>query len=186
MEVARAFQKSWPRVELLGYPVNRGKGFAVKTGVLASRHPAVLVSDADHSTPIGELERLYKRYEEGYDVVIGSRGVLSPRIEVRQPLNRKIAGRIFNALVGSLGLRGIADTQCGFKLFRREAARAIFSMLVIEGFAFDVEVLLRARAMGFRIAEVGVKWYHSSNSRVRMVRDSVHMFLDVMRLRIGS
>lgn len=170
-------------LRLLSYAKNRGKGYAVKTGVLAATAPVVLVSDADLSTPIEELDRLWARYEEGCDVVIASRHISESGLEVEQTLHRKLVGRTFNLVIGILAIRGFRDTQCGFKLLRTEPAREIFKALRTERFAFDVEVLLRARRLGLNIAEVPVRWKNAPDSRVHVLRDSARMLLEVLRMR---
>ena len=170
-------------LRLLSYGENRGKGYAVRTGVLAASASAVLFSDADLSTPIEELDRLWARYESGCDVVIASRNIPESGLEVEQPLHRKLVGRAFNFVIGILAIRGFRDTQCGFKLLRTEPAQRIFRALRTERFAFDVEVLLRARRLGLKIAEVPVRWKNSSDSRVHVVRDSARMLVEVLRMR---
>lgn len=172
-----------PRLSLIVLPENRGKGAAVRTGVLAARGERILFMDADLSTPIEELEKLEPFLDEGYDVVIGSRGLAESDIRERQPFPREFMGRTFNLIVRSLLLGGFRDTQCGFKLFARDAARALFEAQTLDGFAFDVEVLLMARDRGYRIREVPVVWYHSPNSKVSPVTDASRMFVDLLRLR---
>jgi dolichyl-phosphate beta-glucosyltransferase len=179
----RASALKLPLVRVLGYSRNRGKGFAVRTGVLAATREAVLFSDADHSTPVSEIERLWPWLDEGYDVAIGSRHAAGSQLIVRQPLRRRIMGRAFNLIVSFAGVRGINDTQCGFKLFRKDAARRIFSRLRTCGFAFDVEVLLHARRWGLRVREVGVQWTNSPDSRVHPVRDSARMLVEILKMR---
>lgn len=179
--VAEAMARRLPLLRVIGEPVNRGKGYAVRTGMLAARGGAVLFSDADQSTPIRCLERLWPWYDRGFDVVIGSRR--SEDSATVQPLHRRLMGRTFGLLVAVLAVRGFRDTQCGFKLFRRDAARAIFGPLRTHGFAFDVEALMEARARGFRMREVGVEWVSSADTRVRAVRDAARMTLELLRLR---
>lgn len=181
--VVRAAADSDPRIRALGYASNRGKGWAVRTGVLAALGDEILFTDADLSTPIDEYRLLRTRLTEGWDIAIGSRHLAASRIEIRQPLHRRYLGRVFNGIIALLGVRGFADTQCGFKLFRRDAARRIFSRLKTVGFAFDVEVLLRAREAGLRVAEVPVRWANSSSSRVRPVYDSCRMLMEILRMR---
>jgi dolichyl-phosphate beta-glucosyltransferase len=142
-----------------------------------------LFSDADLSTPIEELERMWAWYEQGHDLVIASRSMADSRILVRQSWYRRGIGRAFNQLVGVLAVRGFKDTQCGFKLFAASAAKKIFAGLRTRGFAFDVEVLMRARRYGFRIAEVPVRWVNDAASKVHPVRDSVRMLVEILRLR---
>lgn len=182
-DVARRAAALDPRIRALGYAGNRGKGYAVRTGVDAARGAQILFCDADLSTPIEEVESLRRRLAEGWDVAIGSRHLAASRILVRQPLHRRHLGRVFNGVVSLLAVRGFADTQCGFKLFRREAARRIFPRVKTDGFAFDVEILIRAREAGLRVAEVPVRWQNDSASRVRPVRDSLRMLAEILRMR---
>ena len=170
-------------VRVLGLTQNRGKGFATRAGVLESTRDAVLFMDADLSVPISDIDRLWPWFDAGYDVVIGSRRAPGADLVVRQPLHRRILGRVFHPIVSLLGVRGIRDTQCGFKLFRREAARKLFQKLRTDGFAFDVEILMEARRCGLPIREVGVRWTNSPDSRVRPLRDSARMLAEVLRMR---
>ena len=174
---------SLPLLRVLSYPTNRGKGFAVKTGVLAATRGTILVTDADLSTPMDNIDRLWSWYDRGYPVVIGSRGLAQSELVVRQRLLRESMGKTFNFIISMLGVRGLRDTQCGFKVFSAEAARILFGDLLTPGFAFDVEVLIRARLAGMKIAEVPVQWLNSPASKVRIVRDSLRMLLDVLRLQ---
>ncbi len=166
-------------LRVLRHPGNRGKGAAVRTGVLAAEGALVLISDADFSTPIGEWERLAAA---GAPVAIGSRGVDESLVKERQPLARVLVGKLFNRLVRLLLVPGIRDTQCGFKLFTREAARAVFTRATVDRFAWDVEALLLARKRGFPIAEVPVLWFNSPDSRVTLLRGA-EAYLDLFRIR---
>ncbi|MDX2177751.1 MAG: glycosyltransferase family 2 protein [Candidatus Sumerlaeia bacterium] len=174
---------SSPGSRVLRNPANMGKGASVKNGMLAARGRLRLFSDADLSTPIEEFEKLAKALEGGAQVAIGSRAMAESRLEKRQPIHRETMGRVFNLIVRAVALGGIKDTQCGFKLFTAEAARAVFPRQRLNGFSFDVETLVLARKLGFRIAEVPVRWIDSPNSRVSPVRDSLRMFADVVRIR---
>jgi dolichyl-phosphate beta-glucosyltransferase len=165
--VAEAAGAMNPRVRLLAYDGNRGKGFAVKYGALRAAGEWVLFSDADLSTPIEELEKFLPRLEAGADVVIGSRALAQSRLEVRQPWWRERAGRCMNFLIRRLSGLSFPDTQCGFKLFSRRAAQDIFPSLLAEGWMFDVEALIIARKLGYRIEDVPVTWINSADSRVR-------------------
>ncbi|MBM4342062.1 MAG: glycosyltransferase family 2 protein [Deltaproteobacteria bacterium] len=169
------------RVEALGR--NRGKGAAVRRGVQQATRQWVLFSDADLSTPIEEIDKLLAAVAAGADIAIASRDTAGSTIDRRQPAYREAMGRTFNALVRALAVPGIADTQCGFKLFAAEAARRCFSRMTIERFAFDVEVLYIARRLGYRIAEVGVRWVNDDRSTVSPVRDAARMLTDVARIR---
>jgi dolichyl-phosphate beta-glucosyltransferase len=174
---------SSPPVEVLRLERNRGKGAALRTGVLASRGDWVLLCDADLSTPIEDLELLESHIGEA-DLVLGSRAVADSDVTRRQPLYRELMGKTFNGILRLLGLVEHRDTQCGFKLIRGDLARQLFEDLSIERFAFDVELLCTARDRGYRVVEQGVRWEDSPNSRVHPVRDSLNMFLDVLRLRV--
>jgi dolichyl-phosphate beta-glucosyltransferase len=164
---------------------NRGKGYAVRRGMLAARGARRLMTDADLSTPIEELDRLCARMDEGHDVVIGSRALPGSRIEVRQPWYRENMGRFFNLFVRALAVPGVTDTQCGFKLFSGAAARDVFSAARLDGFSFDVEVLFLARRKGYRIAEVPVIWRNDAATRVSLLRGFL-AFPDLLRIRAND
>src|SRR5205807_9454038 len=140
-------------VSVLRLQSNQGKGAAVRAGMLAARGAYRLFVDADGATPIEELKRLEPMLIAGADVVIGSRVLVDPGVSLATRPHRVAAGRVFNWLVARLGLHGIADSQCGFKAFTAAAAEALFGALQTDGFGFDVEVLLRAQAAGFRVTE---------------------------------
>jgi dolichyl-phosphate beta-glucosyltransferase len=169
------------RVRLLRMPENRGKGAAVRAGVLASRGAEVLLSDADLATPIEELAKLRARLSDGCDMVVGSRVLDGSDIRVRQHPARALMGRIFNIIVRTLLIGGIRDTQCGFKLFRGPAARELFAAASVDGFAFDVEILLLARSR-YHVAEVPVVWRHVEQSKVSPGRDAARMLVDIVKL----
>jgi len=172
-----------PEARVLRLPENRGKGRAVKEGVLAARGRIVLFSDADLSTPIAMLDRLLERLEAGADVVIGSRALAESDVRVHQARPREALGRLFNAVVRRFVVPGIRDTQCGFKAFRRETARELFVELRTEGFCFDVEILSAAHRRGLRIEEVPVIWENSKPSAVRVVRGFPRILRDLARIR---
>ena len=161
---------------------NRGKGYSVRRGMLQARGDRRLMTDADLSTPIEELDRLMKKMDEGYDVVIASRALPESNVEVRQPWYRENSGRLFNFCVRLLALPGLQDTQCGFKLFRAEAAAQAFAPSRLDGFSFDVEALFIARRRGFRIAEVPVTWRNDEATRVGTFKGAV-AFADLGRIR---
>jgi dolichyl-phosphate beta-glucosyltransferase len=170
-------------VRVLRHEPNRGKGFAVRRGMLAATGERRLMTDADLSTPIEELAKLEAEIDRGFDVAIGSRAVAGARIEVHQPAYRETMGRAFNVLVQALLLPGLHDTQCGFKLFTAGAAAAAFSASRLDGFSFDVEALYVARLRGLRIAEVPVVWRNDDATRVSLGGGGA-AFLDLFRIRL--
>jgi dolichyl-phosphate beta-glucosyltransferase len=173
-------------VRVIAFPHNRGKGAAVRAGVAASLGERVLLSDADLSSPIEELEQLEPALEEGAFVVMGSRGLRDSRITIRQPFYREMMGKTFNRVLWALGLTAFRDTQCGFKLFHGDAARDIFSWCRVDGFAFDVESLYIARLLGYRVREIPVVWRHVPESRVHPVLDSGRMLWDSLAIRLST
>ena len=182
--LVRKYARAHAGVRLIENGRNRGKGYAVRRGVLEATGERILFTDADLSAPIEEVEKLLPWFEQGYDVVIGSRALAESRILVHQSAARETMGRIFNLLVQCLALRGIRDTQCGFKCFRRAPARDVFKRQTLTGFSFDVEVLHLASRLGYRIREVPVTWSNSADTRVNALWDSARMFLDLLRIRL--
>jgi dolichyl-phosphate beta-glucosyltransferase len=183
MDVAAARNRN-VRVQALA--VNRGKGRALAEGVKLSRGDEVLVTDADLSTPIEELEKLEAALAAGAGVAIGSRAVKGSRVELAQPVYRVLMGKVFNLIVQVVLLPGIWDTQCGFKLFRGDIARDVFAGLTTDGFGYDPEVLYRAKKRGVRIAEVPVVWRNSAPTKVSPIRSSLDMFRHVVRIRFRA
>jgi dolichyl-phosphate beta-glucosyltransferase len=170
-------------VRVLRHEHNRGKGAAVRTGVLASQGNEVLLTDADASTPIEEIAKLERRLSEA-PMVIGSRAVAGADIRQHQPFYRELMGKTFNLIVHLLGVRGVQDTQCGFKLMAGDVARELCAEQRIDGFAFDVELVWLARRHGYRVAEVGVIWVNSPDSRVDPLRSSLSMLRDLFRMHL--
>jgi dolichyl-phosphate beta-glucosyltransferase len=168
-QLAEQAAAGWMQLQVIRLPQNLGKGAAVRAGMLAARGGLRLFTDADLSTPISELAKLRDLIEGTTAVAIGSRAVPDSEVEVHQPFGREVMGRTYNRMLQLLVLPGLHDTQCGFKLFTAEAA---------------VEVLLRARRLGWRVAEVGVVWRHAENSRVSPIRDSLGTLVDLVRLRL--
>jgi dolichyl-phosphate beta-glucosyltransferase len=182
-EVVLTYSNCYPEVRLIRYESNKGKGYAVKTGILNAEGDYILFSDADLSTPIGEVNKLLNAIIEGNDVAIGSRASQDSKILKYQPLYRVLMGKTFNKIVRILGVPGIRDTQCGFKCFSQNVARDIFSRSRIDGFSFDVEILYIARQLELKIAEVGVLWENSPSSRVHPVKHSLQMLKDLFLIR---
>lgn len=183
-QLAETFAADRPWLRVIGERSNRGKGAAVRSGVLQTKGEFVLMCDADLATPIEELDSFWAHIEAGADIVIASRPLKGSHLVRRQPLHREMAGRMFNVAVQLLAVRGIHDTQCGFKLFRGETAQRLFSMSVRDGWDFDIEILYLARRLGYKIAEVPVHWYHRDGSKVRMLRDGMHMLAGIIAIRM--
>ena len=183
--VARAAPGAGPPVRVVSLRPNQGKGAAVRAGVMAARGAYILMTDADLSAPIEEVGLLLEPVRSGQcEVAIGSRGLPTSRLGRRQPWTRERMGRIFNVLVRAMTGLAIYDTQCGFKLFEREAARHVFALQQGRGFAFDAEVLYIATANGYRIREEPVTWNNAPGSKVNPIVDSVRMAIDLLRIRV--
>ena len=168
-------------LRVISHPANRGKGAAVRTGFAAAGGDAVLLTDADLSAPIEDLERLAAGFGPA-EVAVGSRAVDRRLIETPQPRHRDLMGRVFNLVLRASRLTRLHDTQCGFKLFPGELARALAAAQRLDGFAFDVELLVLAEHWGYRVREIGVRWQHVEASRVLAVRHSGQMLRDALRL----
>lgn len=185
-EVVSKFCSENPEFQLVAYEQNRGKGHAVRLGILKSNASRVLFCDADLATPQEETEKLWKALDEGYDVAIGSRPLKESNLEVHQPLYREILGRMFNKAVQALATKGIDDTQCGFKMFTQKAATDIFSRCKLDGFSFDFEALMIARDLDYKIAEIPIRWSHQEGSKVVLLRDGPRMLRDLVKLRFAG
>ncbi len=181
--VRQAVGERMPLTILTNEP-NRGKGYSVRRGMLAAEGECVLFSDADLSTPIEDAEALLAAIEGGADIAIGSRGLAESDVQLHQPWWREYAGKLFGLLVRWLGTSGVRDSQCGFKCFRRDAAQAVFPLQTLEGWAFDVEVIIIARKLGLGIAEVPVHWVNDPDTKVHLLSDGPRMVLDIVRARL--
>ena len=170
-----------PNLRLLSLR-HRGKGWAVKNGMLAAQGQYRLLCDADLSVPIEQVERFVPPHASEADIAIGSREIDGAR-RIGEPLRRHIMGRVYNALVRLLAVPGLADTQCGFKCFRWEIVPDLFQQQTMDGFAFDVEVLFLASRAGMTLREIPVDWYFGESSKVRAFRDSWSMTLDLIKIR---
>jgi dolichyl-phosphate beta-glucosyltransferase len=163
----------------------RGKGLAVRTGVLTAQAEVVIFADADLSWSVEDLARFLALVDDGTPIVIGSREGYGAR-RIGEPFYRHIMGRVFNRVVQSLAVPGVEDSQCGFKALRHDAARDIFRRQRIDGFGFDVEVLYLARRLGYPVRVVPLRWEHKQNSRVAPIRDTLLMLSDVLRVRLSA
>jgi glycosyltransferase involved in cell wall biosynthesis len=180
---AGEFARRHPCVRILRNPGNRGKGYSVRHGMLEAQGEWALFTDADLSSPIEELEKLTAAAErEGASIAFGSRAIDRSLVGVHQPVLREYAGRFFNVVMRAvMGLK-FHDTQCGFKLFRRDAARAIFARQQLERFGFDVEILFLAELLGYRAVEVPVRWNDVAGSKVGTLQ-GLDGFADLLRIR---
>lgn len=161
---------------------NVGKGYSIARGMMHASGDIVLFTDADLSTPISEIEKLLPFFRQGCDLVIGSRNLQASTVE-KKPWYRNLMSSLFNTAVRLISIKGIYDTQCGFKAYRREIAHKIATRQRIYGFGFDVEHLYIAKKYGFKIKEVAVQWQHKEGSTVNPLRDSITMFIDLLRIR---
>ncbi|MEP6717069.1 MAG: dolichyl-phosphate beta-glucosyltransferase [Terriglobia bacterium] len=185
-QAAEAFAAAHPDFRVLKNPGNRGKGYSVRHGMLETRGEWTLFTDADLSAPIEELDTLWKAVQAGgQEIAIGSRALDPSLIGVHQPGFRETAGRFFNLVMRRVAGLDIADTQCGFKLFRGDVARKVFKRQQLERFGFDVEVLFIAKKLGYRIAEVPVRWNHSEGSKVGMF-NGLQAFAELAAIRLND
>ena len=162
---------------------NKGKGYSVRRGIKDAVGKLILFMDADLSTPIGEIEKLKVYISEGFDIAIVSRSIPGSLVKVSQPKYRVLMGKTFNWMVRTILLKDFIDTQCGFKLLKRNCAQSIFSEMKIDGFSFDVEMLYLAVKKGFKIKEVPVVWKNSKGSKVNPIYDSAKMFMDLLYIK---
>ncbi len=190
-ELVNEFIKQKPSWQLIKNP-HQGKAATVAKGVNLAKGEVVLFTDFDQATPLSEVEKLLPFLDRGYDIVIGSREIRGARRE-KEPFHRHLMGKVFNIFVQMFVLRGIQDTQCGFKLFKTKIAQELFGQLkvykqnLIQGAytgAFDVEMLYLAQRKGYKIAEVPISWRHFQTTRVSPIKDSVKMFIDILKIRL--
>jgi dolichyl-phosphate beta-glucosyltransferase len=182
-EVVQGFVQLHPEVRLLNNTKNRGKGFSVRRGVLHAVGEMVMFTDADLSAPMEEAERLFDALRQGADIAIGSRWLERNRQILKQPLYRQFFGRCFNAITRIVMGLPFADTQCGFKAFRRPVAQTIFQLQRIERWGFDPELLFIALKRGYKIQEVPVTWGHDERSRLSYIKDGLKMLEEIAYIR---
>ena len=170
------------RLRLIRFPHNRGKGAAVRAGMLSATGERALMSDADMSTPLEDIVALARELEAGRDVAIGSRALPDSRVLVHQPVVREFMGKGFNVMLRLASGIPWRDTQCGFKLFSLERTRVLFEAQRVDGFAFDAELCVIARRLGLSLAEVPVRWSNDPDTRVRLGGSSLRMAVDLLRI----
>jgi dolichyl-phosphate beta-glucosyltransferase len=181
--IGRLLVEQFAEVRLIRLAANHGKGYAVRTGVVNALGRTILFADADGATPISEIERLESALKAGADIAVGSRALPATGVRVQAKLYRHLIGRTFHILVEWLADSEVKDTQCGFKLFQSGVAQDLFSRMRMNGFSFDVEVLVMARQRGYRVAEIPVNWAHQPGSKIRLTVDSLRMAADLVRIR---
>jgi dolichyl-phosphate beta-glucosyltransferase len=185
-EVVTEYAKKHPEfhIECLNYGGNRGKGYAVRYGLLKGTGELRLFCDADLATPVEEYEVVLEAMRrQNADIGIGSRPLRESHLLVHQPWYREFLGRSFNLAVQALAVKGIKDTQCGFKIFTAESANEVFKRTKIDKFAFDSEALFIANRLGYKIAETPIRWSHKDGSKINMIRDGIKMIIDLMTIR---
>lgn len=183
--VVEAMKGEITNLRLIDNKENHGKGWVVRQGMLEAKGDLRVFMDADNATSIDQVEKMWPEFEQGYDVVIGSRDIKGAVIAVRQSWFRQLLGEIFNLIVQVMaGLWGIWDTQCGFKGFTREAAEAIFPRCKINRWAFDVEILAIAKKLGLKIKEIPVRWVNDAQSKVKFM-GMVKMLSEVLQIRLN-
>ncbi len=183
--LAPDLRKGTSSLRLLRNESNRGKGYSIRRGVAEATGCFVGFTDADYKTPIEEFDKILPWLQDGFDVVIGSRGMLESRIEVAQPLYRQLGSKAFAVAMHLLiGLPEIRDTQCGFKFFRREVALDVFARQQVDGYMFDAESLAIAQGLGYRIKQVPIRWHNDADSRYKVVSGTLRNLSELIRIRL--
>jgi dolichyl-phosphate beta-glucosyltransferase len=184
LEIAQGFAAQHPSLNII-HTGERGKGLAVKRGMLAARGAYRFFADADFSMPVGEINRFLPPAQPDFDIIIASRETAGA-VRYGEPFRRHLSGRVFNALIRLVVLPGLEDTQCGFKCFRARVVEDIFPRQTMSGWSFDVELLYIARRKGYRVKEIGVPWYFNPETKVSLVRDSLRMAVDLFTVRSNA
>lgn len=184
LELAQAFALDNPQLKVI-HSTQRGKGIAVKLGMLAATGRYRFMCDADFSMPVDEINRFLPPALDKFDVAIASREVPGA-VRHNEPFYRHFVGRVFNALIRLMALPGLHDTQCGFKCFRDTVAEEVFRLQTIVGWSFDVEVIYIARRRGFRIVEMPIDWYFNPESKISVLSDSARMAFDLLKIRVNA
>ncbi|MCM8777008.1 MAG: glycosyltransferase family 2 protein [Candidatus Omnitrophica bacterium] len=185
VNLVKNFSIDHPEVKLRCHLKNKGKGAAVKTGVLSAEGDIILFTDADISTPIEEFEKLKKAIDDGYDIAIGSRGIIGAEVKVKQNIIRRLIGIVGCYIIKIIVVNRFSDTQCGFKMFKNSCGKKLFKEQKINGFAFDVEVLYKAVRNSYKVKEIPVEWLNSPESKVSVIKDPLKFLKDLLRIRMG-
>ena len=185
VEVAKSFSNKFKNLKIIDYKENKGKGFGVREGMLKAKGDFRIFTDADNSTPISEIEKFWKEFETGADIVVGSREIKGAILDPPQPLFRRFVGECFKLLRKIIvGLWEIQDTQCGFKCFKKETVERIFLKCKIDRFAFDPEILILAKKAGYKIKEVPIYWRNDLMSKVK-IKSIFKMAADLIKIRLN-
>lgn len=171
-------------ISIIKNKINLGKGYSIKQAIFKAKKQYVLFTDADNSTPISELPKFIKLVEK-YDVLIASRNLNKSKI-TKQPLYRRLPGKIFPILVRLLLIKNIKDTQCGFKMFKTDQAKKIFKKQTIKHWAFDAETLFISKKLGYSIKEIPVRWINDSDSKLKIFKDPFYMFIDLLKIKLND
>ncbi len=182
--LAKSYAEKFPNLKVI-HEEQRGKGLAVKRGMLEARGDYRFICDTDLSMPIDEIRKFLPPGQPGVEIAIGSREAPGA-VRYNEPAYRHFIGRAFNLMVRIMALPGLQDSQCGFKMFRGDIAAEVFPLQTLAGMSFDVEVLFICRRKGLRITEVPIPWYFNPDSRVRLFRDSFRMFFDLISIRLNA
>jgi dolichyl-phosphate beta-glucosyltransferase len=185
-EIAAEIAATWPNLSITAEPGRHGKGHGIRRGVALANGEVIGFLDADYKTPIEEVTKLLPWLEDGYDVVLGSRGMASSRITQQQPWYRRIGSKAFALVMHSIiGLNQVRDTQCGFKFFSRKSASEIFPLTRVDGYMCDVEYLWLAAQLGHRMKEVGISWSDDGDSRLQLVSGNLRNCRELLKIRFG-
>ena len=186
VEVTKNLMSKIKNLRVIEFKENRGKGFGVKEGMLSALGNFRLFTDADNSTPINQIEKIWPEFEAGYDIVIGSRDIKGAILDPPQPLFRRFTGEVFKYLRKMIvDLWGIEDSQCGFKCLTKKAAEDIFPKCKINRFAFDPEILLIGKKMGYKIKEIPIYWKNDLQSKVKL-KSMIKMLIDLFKIRLNE
>ena len=186
-EIALNLEKVVENFRLVSYEKNQGKGNAVKVGMLEAKGQFKLMADADNSTPIEEIDGFFPFFDEGYDVVVGSRikGGRGENVKLEQPLYRVMLAKSANLIIRIMAVSGISDTQCGFKCFTSKAAEIIFPRLRIKRWGWDIEALAIAQRKDLKIKETPVDWFNRAESRVRPIKGAITTLIELMKIKLN-
>ena len=184
--IVRRMAKNLSCIKIFTNRVNRGKGYALKIGMTAANGKYVFFTDADLSTSFKEIEKFLPYFEQGYDIVIGSRRMKESNIQIHQPFYREFMGKVYYWLAHTLIIKNITDFNCGFKGYRREVAHTLYEKQSLERWGFDVEILFLARKSEYKIKEIPVNWINVKTTKVDLLKDSLRSFMELIQIRLNQ